>query len=104
MKITLTTLDGNIFPLEVSDDMEILNLKALCEQETQIPINEMSLSFNGIPLNDDFRSLSSYSLKNNDLIMVQRMKKTASSLPFIDFSSISVPQASSSTLSSKDKP
>jgi DNA damage-inducible protein 1 len=99
MRITLTTLDGKIYPIEVSIDIEIMNLKALCEQETNIPTNEMSLTFNGIPLNDDARSLSSYSLKDNDLIMVQRINKTSSSLPFIDFSSISVPRPSSASSS-----
>ena len=97
MRITLTTLDGAIYPLEVSTDIEIMNLKALCEQETNIPIIEMSLTFNGIPLNDDVRPLSSYLLKDNDLIMVQRIKQTATNLPFIDFSSISVPRTSSAS-------
>ena len=100
MRISLTTLDGKVFPLEVSADIEIINLKALCEQETNIPISEISLTFNGRPLNDDSRTLASYSLKENDLIMVQRMKQT-SSLPYIDFSSISVPRTSTSTNTSQ---
>jgi hypothetical protein len=95
MKISITTLDGNVYSLEVSDDLEILNLKALCEQETNVPVSEMSLTFNGRPLNDDTRTVASYSLKDNDMIMVQRMKN--SSLPFIDFSSISVPQSQTSS-------
>ncbi len=47
MKIILTTLEGNIYPVEVSSDLELINLKALCEQETNIAVNEMSLSHNG---------------------------------------------------------
>lgn len=71
MKILLTTLEGNVFPVEVSPELEIINLKALCEQETSILANQMSLSHNGRPLNDDFKTLSSYSIKENDMVVVQ---------------------------------
>ena len=59
------------FPVEVSPDLELINLKALCEQETNIATNQMSLSFNGRPLTDDFRTISSYSIQDNDILMVQ---------------------------------
>lgn len=73
MKIILTTLEGNLFPVEVSEDLEIVNLKALCEQETNIALNEMSLSHNGRPLMEDSRTLASYDIKDNDIVMVQHM-------------------------------
>ncbi len=88
MKIVITTLDGNIHSLDVSADLEILNLKALCEQETRIPLGEISLTFNGQPLNDDAKTLDAYGIKENDMIMVQ---KIMTNLPLIDFSSIQVP-------------
>lgn len=59
------------FPVEVSPDLELINLKALCEQETNISSNQMSLSYNGLPLTDDYRTLSSYSIQDNDILMVQ---------------------------------
>ena len=31
----------------------------------------MSLSFNGRPLTDDYRTISSYSIQDNDILMVQ---------------------------------
>ena len=74
MQILLTTLDGSIFPIEVSVDLEIMNLKALCEQETNIPMNEMSLSHNGQLLSDDLKTLNGYSIKENDIIMVQKLR------------------------------
>jgi DNA damage-inducible protein 1 len=73
MKILLTTLEGAIFPVEVAPDLEIINLKALCEQETSIPLKEMSLSFNGTVLEDDNKTLDAYSIKENDIVMVQKM-------------------------------
>lgn len=73
MKILLTTLDGNIFPVEVSGDIEIINLKALCEQETRIPCTKMSLTHEGKTLGDDNKSLSSYNVKEDDILMVQQV-------------------------------
>lgn len=48
MQILLTTLDGSFYPVEVSGDIELINLKALCEQETNISASQMSLSHYGI--------------------------------------------------------
>ncbi len=73
MKILLTTLEGNIYPVEVSSDIELINLKALCEQETNIPAEKMSISHNGSPLIDNTRSLASYNIKDDDILMIQQM-------------------------------
>jgi DNA damage-inducible protein 1 len=73
MKILLTTLEGHIYPVEVSPELELINLKALCEQEANIAIEQMSLSHNGQPLGDDTKTLSNYSIKDNDIIMVQQI-------------------------------
>ena len=95
MKILLTTLDGNIFPVEVSADIEIINLKALCEQETRIPSTRMSLTHEGKTLSDNNKTLSGYNVKEDDILMVQQMTgNMPSSMPMIDFSSISVPGTS----------
>ncbi len=73
MKILLTTLEGNIYPVEVSSDIELINLKALCEQETHIPMSKMSLTHDGKPLSDDSRSLASYNIKDDDILMIQQI-------------------------------
>jgi DNA damage-inducible protein 1 len=96
MQIVITTLDGNIHPIEVSADLDILNFKALCEQETRIPIGEISLTFNGQPMNDDTKTLEGYGIVENDIVMVQKIMKN---LPLIDFSSIQVPQPPSRSAS-----
>lgn len=80
MKIVLTTLEGNIFPVEVSPDLEIVNLKALCELETNISSSQMSLTHNGRPLNDDNKTLSGYSIKDNDILMIQQIVGNNSSM------------------------
>jgi DNA damage-inducible protein 1 len=74
MQILLTTLEGAIFPIEVSPELEVINLKALCEQETNIPLSEMSLSHNGKLLSQDSQTLGGYSIKENDIIMVQKLQ------------------------------
>ena len=94
MKILLTTLDGTIYPLEVSEDLELINLKALCEQETNIPAHKISLSYEGKPLDGDQRTLASFSLKDNEIIMVQEI---IDNVPLINFSSINMPGTSSSS-------
>lgn len=92
MKIILTTLDGNIYPVEVSSDIELINLKALCELETKIDASKMSLSHDGKILSDDSKSLASFNVKEDDILMVQKINND---LPIsIDFSSISVPTIS----------
>ena len=90
MRIILTTLEGNLHPVEVSEELELINLKALCEQETNIAASKISLTHNGQPLADDQRTLSSYSIKENDIIMIQEI---VSNLPIIDFGAIKVPQS-----------
>ncbi len=73
MKLILTTLDGNIFSVEVSADIELINLKALCEQETKIETGKISLTHNGKILAGDSEPLSSFNLVDNDILMVQKM-------------------------------
>jgi hypothetical protein len=83
MKILLTTLEGSFYPVEVSSDIELINLKALCEQETNISAAQMSISHFGKVLTDDSRTLESYSIKENDILMVQQMISKNVNLIFI---------------------
>ncbi|XP_070560655.1 protein DDI1 homolog 2-like [Ptychodera flava] len=101
MKVTVTTLTGEIFPLEVSADLELENFKALCEYECGFPCSEMMVLHNGIPLMDDKKTLEGYKIGENDVLLIQRMRNPAqmsqpmSDLPQIDFSNIQVPGTSS---------
>ena len=47
MQITVTTLSGDVFPLEVPEDLELENFKAFCEAESGIASQEMIILFNG---------------------------------------------------------
>lgn len=71
MQITVTTLSDQIFTLDVSDDLELENFKALCEFEIGIPAREIGITWNGKPIQDDKRSLSSYGIKHGDMLLLQ---------------------------------
>ena len=55
MRLTVTTLNDDIFTFEVSDDMDLENFRALCELETGIAAREIVVFWNGRPLHDDKR-------------------------------------------------
>jgi DNA damage-inducible protein 1 len=55
MRLTITTLNDEIFSFEVSDDMDLENFRALCEIETNIVAREIVVFWNGRPLHDDKR-------------------------------------------------
>ena len=101
MKVTVTcswTEDG-VFVLDVTDDMEIENVKAFCEAETSIPAKEITLIFNGNIMNEDKKAIKDYGVKEGDIILMDRKKKVtkqapsgaAAGLQLPDFSSIQVP-------------
>ena len=74
MKVTVTTLSDEMFTIEVSDDMELENFKALCEFECGIPAREISLALNGIPLQDDKKKLEDYGVKDGAVLLLQRIR------------------------------
>ncbi|XP_042892397.1 protein DDI1 homolog 2-like isoform X2 [Penaeus japonicus] len=71
MRISVTT-ENDIYPLEVAQDLELENFKALCEMEVGIPAGEMMVVFNAQPLTDDKKTLKDYGVKDGELIMVIR--------------------------------
>ena len=75
MRVTVTTLTDEIFTLEVNDDMEIENFKAFCEIECGIPARQMALLFGGRPLTNEKHTLKDYSIKDGDVILVQRLQQ-----------------------------
>lgn len=106
MKITVTTLNDLFFTLEVDDEIELENFKALIEIETGIPSKQMVLLHEGKPLLNDKLGLKSYQINDGDVLLVQRMvagqpgnqpqqiqpqQNAPSSLAF-DFSQIKIPQ------------
>ncbi|XP_062560714.1 protein DDI1 homolog 2 isoform X2 [Armigeres subalbatus] len=118
MRVTVTTPADYTFPLEVSDDMELENFKALCEIESGFPSSEIVISFNGQPLLDDKKTLTQLGIRDGDVVMLQhfmqaaqqasqaaraRQQQTAaepSRLASLDFSSIQIPAAAGSGIAS----
>lgn len=99
MKLTITTLSDLIIHLDVSGDMELENFKALCSLETNIDATNMSIFFNGKPLQESNKTLSFYGVQDGDMLLVKdgRGNQTMNNanflgqLPQMDFSSIQVP-------------
>ena len=102
MQITVTTLSDQIFTLDVSEDLELENFKALCEFEIGIPAKEIAITWNGQPLQDDKRNLSSYGIKHGDMLLIQHNRGAQGqqqTMPRhggfdIDFGSVPIPGTS----------
>lgn len=73
MKITVTTLDDVIFSLDVSEDLELENFKAFCENESGIPAHEILINHNGKPLTENSLSLKAHGVCDGDVVILQRM-------------------------------
>lgn len=73
MKITITTLTDFIFTLEVSEDLELENFKVFCEVESGFPAAETVVSFNGVILSDEKKSLKDYGIVDGDVVVLQHM-------------------------------
>ena len=99
--MTVTTLMGEVFSLEVPEDLELENFKAFCEAESGVPAKEMVIMFNGVVLKDDKKPLKEHGIKNGDMVVMEKVKKQANPLPggglkLPDFSKIRLPGASAS--------
>ncbi|XP_064460591.1 protein DDI1 homolog 2-like isoform X2 [Ornithodoros turicata] len=71
MKLTITTLTGELYMLDVSPDVELENLKALSEYESGIPAKEIVVMHEGRPLLDDKKNLKTYGIKDGDVLLIQ---------------------------------
>ncbi|XP_053624985.1 protein DDI1 homolog 2 isoform X2 [Plodia interpunctella] len=117
MKVTVTTLNDEIFVLDVSEDLELENFKAFCEIESGFPAKDITLNFNGKPLLDDKKSLKEHGVHDGDVIVLLHMLQTASNLNVndasqalpsglasLDFSNIQVPTGASTSMASRNPP
>ncbi|XP_055589812.1 protein DDI1 homolog 2 isoform X2 [Uranotaenia lowii] len=120
MLVTVTTAADFTFPLEVSDDLELENFKALCEIESGFPAKEIVLTFRGKRLTEDKKTLTEHGIHDGDMVLLQHISEVASQqttqsrsqsaaqqgtggtsrLASLDFSSIQVPGASTSSSTS----
>ncbi|XP_061719860.1 protein DDI1 homolog 2 isoform X4 [Cydia pomonella] len=113
MKVTVTTLNDEIFVLDVSEDLELENFKAFCEIESGFPAKDITLNFNGKPLLDDKKSLKEHGVHDGDVLVLLHMLQHApevnatdssqalpTGLASLDFSSIQVPPGASTASTS----
>ncbi|GIY76928.1 protein DDI1 homolog 2 [Caerostris extrusa] len=95
MKLTVTTLTDLIITLDVSPDMELENLKALCECEVGFSAQEMVITHEGRPLMDNKKDLKTYGVGDGDVLLIQQLMlpNSGHQLPDlgIDFSAIKLP-------------
>lgn len=108
MQITVTTEDGGIFPLDVSLDLTLRDLKAILEIEVERSPEEMVLLHNLESMSDEGKSLGDYHVEDGDVIQItypyipprpsdpgpvitQPPAAPQAALPNIDWASIPVP-------------
>ena len=72
MKVTATPDGDQIFSLDVSEDLELENLKALLEFESGVQSSQIVIFHNGVPLSDDKKTLKDYGIKDGDVLLLQR--------------------------------
>lgn len=84
MKITVMTADEQILTLDVDRDESVENLKALLEVETQVPLQQQQLLYNGREMRNA-EKLSGLGVSDGDLVMmVSNASDLSSSRPAND--------------------
>ncbi|KAK9209975.1 hypothetical protein WN944_002344 [Citrus x changshan-huyou] len=69
MRITVMTADEQIISLDVDPHETVENVKALLEVETQVPLQQQQLLYNGREMNNA-EKLSALGVKDEDLVMM----------------------------------
>ncbi|KAM3286935.1 protein DNA-DAMAGE INDUCIBLE 1 [Capsicum chacoense] len=85
MKITVMTTDEQIVTLDVDRDESVENLKALLEVETQVPLQQQQLLYNGREMRNSDK-LSALGIGDGDLVMMVSNAASLSSAPGNDLS------------------
>ena len=116
MQIVVSTVDGNVYPVDVSEELPLNDLKALLSMETNIPQGSLILYHNMQELKErpgGENTLTSLGVQDKDIVVVANRQDvqappttsqtqthtpvpsgTGTGLPNIDWSSISVSQSS----------
>lgn len=71
MKVTATLEGDQIFNLDVSDDLELENFKALLEFESGVPASQIVIFHNGVIMRDNKKTLCGYGIKDGDVLLMQ---------------------------------
>ncbi|XP_038060253.1 protein DDI1 homolog 2-like [Patiria miniata] len=100
MKVCVTTIAGDVFTLDVSAELELINFKALCEFECRVPSDQCAVIHDGVLLNEPMKTLGAYGVKDGDMILLQQTQQPAPTQQGnpgafnLDFSQIQVPGTS----------
>lgn len=76
--ITVITEDDRTFPIDVDASIELENLQALLEVDSDIPADQQQLLHKGKPLNDVKATLASNGVQNDDLLILRDRRLIAS--------------------------
>lgn len=76
--ITVITEDDRTFPIDVDASIELENLKALLEVDSNIPADQQQLLHGGKPLNDSKATLASCGVNNDDLLILRDRRHASS--------------------------
>lgn len=115
MQLVISTIDGNVYPVDVSEELPLNDLKALLSMETNIPQGSLILYHNMQELRERAggdNTLTSLGVQDKDIVVVADRQDvqappttgqtqtqtsipsgTGTELPNIDWSSISVSQS-----------
>lgn len=77
--ITVITEDDRTFPIDVDASIELENLKALLEVDSNIPADQQQLLHSGKLLNDAKATLASCGVNNDDLLILRDRRQALSS-------------------------
>ena len=86
--LTFVDTAGNTFSVDTDTGIEIENIKAILEadvcrssaDQTGIPVDAQSLRFQDQELTDAVRTLDSYGVKNDDLLVIHDTRKGATTV------------------------
>ncbi|PWN53052.1 hypothetical protein IE53DRAFT_222825 [Violaceomyces palustris] len=78
--ITIATEDGQTYAVETDANIEIENLKALLEADCGVPPESQDLFYNARPLDDPKRTLASFGVANDDLILLKDRRRLSQSV------------------------
>lgn len=101
MRINITSDDGAVFLLDVSEHFSVGELKEILEVEFETPRGEMALVYNMVTMADN-QPLSAYNLQDGDMVFMTRLQTrqqhqhpqgggAEGRLPFIDWGSVRLP-------------
>mmetsp|Transcript_14683 Transcript_14683/g.25937 ORF Transcript_14683/g.25937 Transcript_14683/m.25937 type:complete len:429 (-) Transcript_14683:168-1454(-) len=76
MRLTVTTVDGEVYPIEVDGEEPVENVMAILEPVTGVPLTSQVILFNGQPLTSS-KKLNESGLKDDDLLLMMPQRAAA---------------------------